>query len=84
MLDVVNRHEVSWTIYTIKLTYDTPPPPLAVDVSFFNFKVSSDQSTGSFHLVSGGTGCDDYTTDLSGVVAVPDTGGWQEYINMAV
>lgn len=68
----------------MNLTYDDPFPSLAVDESFFNFRVSSVQSTGSFRLVSGGTGCVDYTTDISGVVAVPKTRGFQIYMNLAV
>ena len=30
-------------------------------------------------VIAGGTGCDDYTTDLSGLVTVPSTGGWEEF-----
>ncbi|CAM9469994.1 unnamed protein product, partial [Laminaria digitata] len=40
--------------------------------------------TGSFRVVSGGTGCDDYTTDLSGLVSVPNTGAYNTYQDVEV
>lgn len=61
-----------------------PQPVVAVDSFNFDFVVSSAQTTGSFRIVSGGTGCDDFKTDLSGVVAVPNTGGWQNYQTLTV
>lgn len=38
------------------------------------FRVSSIDGRGTLRIVSGGTNCDDYTTDLSGLVSVPNTG----------
>ncbi|CAM9774374.1 unnamed protein product, partial [Laminaria digitata] len=56
--------------YTVDVTVD-------VDAFRFNFLVASPAgNSGSFHVVTGGTGCDDYTTDLSGLVEVQPTGGW--------
>ncbi|CAN0483912.1 unnamed protein product [Laminaria digitata] len=40
--------------------------------------------SGSFRVVAGGTGCDDFTTDLSGLVEVPSTGGWNSYASLSV
>ena len=51
------------------------PHPFAVDAFFFSFVLSSNKKTASFRIVSGGTGCDDFDTDLSGKVNVPYTGG---------
>lgn len=39
---------------------------------------------GSFRIVAGGTGCDDYTNDLSGLVTVPATGGWANFESLSV
>lgn len=64
------------TLYTL--------PSLAVDNIFFNFRVASADGKGSFRIVSGGTGCDEYKTDLSGLVEVPATGGNVNYKNLAV
>ncbi|CAM9118842.1 unnamed protein product, partial [Laminaria digitata] len=55
-----------------------------IDNVFFNFRVASADGLGSFRIVSGGTGCDDYTTDLSGLVKVPSTGGNIRYQDLAV
>lgn len=59
-------------------------PSVAVTDIFFNFRVASANGLGSFRIVTGGTGCDDYTTDLSGLVSVPATGGNSRYENLAV
>lgn len=50
----------------------------------FNFLVASISDTGSFRVVTGGTGCDHYTNDPSGLVTVPSTGGSDnfEYLNV--
>eukprot|EP00904_Undaria_pinnatifida_P012411 jgi/Undpi1/82/HiC_scaffold_1.g00082.m1 len=50
----------------------------------FSFRVSSNSGFGKLRIVSGGTGCDDYSTDLSGLVSVPNTGGWYDYEDVAV
>ena len=60
------------------------PLSIAVNIVFFNFRVASAEGLGSFRIVSGGTGCDDYTTDLSGLVKVPSTGGNIRYQDLAV
>ena len=63
----------------------TPPLPLpravltvfTADAFDFSFQVASPPGvSGSLRVVSGGTGCDDYETDLSGLVSVESTGGW--------
>ncbi|CAN0501270.1 unnamed protein product, partial [Scytosiphon promiscuus] len=51
---------------------------------FFSFRVASGNGLGSFRVVSGGTGCDDYSTDLSGLVEVPSTGGNTRYEDLEV
>lgn len=48
----------------------------------FKFHVAAPwafHNAGSFRVVAGGTGCDNYTTDLSGLVVVPSTGGWGSF-----
>ena len=60
------------------------PPLVAVDSFNFNFVVSSGLTTGSFRIAAGGNGGNDFATDLTGVVTVPYTGGWQKYENLAV
>ncbi|CAM9403106.1 unnamed protein product, partial [Laminaria digitata] len=51
---------------------------------FFSFRVASNDGFGSFRIVTGGTGCGDYTTDLSGLVQVPSTGGNVRYEDLEV
>lgn len=61
------------------------PPPLAsplVDAFDFIFRVSSIDDSGSFRIVSGGNSCDDYGTDLSGLVEVPNTGAWSTFVDI--
>lgn len=54
-----------------------PPAVFAVEWFDFAFQVASPPGvSGSLRVVSGGTGCDDYDTDLSGLVTVESTGGW--------
>lgn len=60
------------------------PPSLAVDDVYFNFRIASSDGLGSFRVVSGGTDCKDYTTDLSGLVEVPSTGGNTRYEDLPV
>lgn len=61
-----------------------PTLSLAVESVFFSFRVSSADGLGSFRIVAGGTGCDNFDTDLSGLVAVPNTGGKNRYTDIAV
>ncbi|CAN0443290.1 unnamed protein product, partial [Scytosiphon promiscuus] len=63
--------------YTVDVTQ-------TIDDVFFNFRVASADGLGTFRIVSGGTGCDDYTTDLSGLVSVPATGGNIRYQDLEV
>ena len=58
----------------VQLTRFPHYPPSSVDSFDFKFRVSSTNTYGSLRVVSGGTDCDDYTTDLSGLVSVPYTG----------
>ncbi|CAM9110958.1 unnamed protein product [Scytosiphon promiscuus] len=59
--------------YSIDVTQD-------VSALTFSFSVASpfvnEADLGTFRVVTGGTDCDDYTTDLSGLVTAPSTGGW--------
>ncbi|CAM9289448.1 unnamed protein product, partial [Laminaria digitata] len=55
-----------------------------IDNIFFNFRVASADGLGSFRVVAGGTGCDDYSTDLSGLVRVPNTRGNVRYQDFTV
>ncbi|CAN0118322.1 unnamed protein product, partial [Laminaria digitata] len=63
--------------YTVQVRED-------VDDIHFSFRVSSASDPGSFRIVTGGTGCDDYTTNLSGLFDVPVTGGKKRYKTYAV
>ena len=57
--------------------------PQTVDVFSFTFRVFSLAYTAdAFQIVTGGSGCDDYTTDLSGLVSVPGPGNGYFDINM--
>ena len=67
----------------LHLNHETPPA-LAVAEFDFSFRVSSNSGLGKIRIVAGGTGCDDYSTDLSGVVSVPNTGGWYDYEDVVV
>ena len=49
-------------------------PPLPF-VELFFFLVASKTGTGSFQVLFGGNGCDNYATDFSGVDTVPVAGG---------
>lgn len=42
------------------------------------------ENAGSFRVVTGGTGCLDYTNDLSGLVTVPSTGDWDTFGYLSV
>lgn len=64
-----------------------PRPQLesTVDSFEFDFMVTAPiADAGSFRVVAGGTGCDDYTNDLSGLVTVPATGGWTNFESLSV
>lgn len=51
----------------------------------FSFRVASPLSEpGTFRLVTGGTGCDDFAADLTGDVAVPSTGDWSVFTDHEV
>ena len=41
--------------------------------------VASLIDSGTFRIVTGGVSCDDFETDLSGLVTVPHTGGYTRY-----
>ena len=46
--------------------------------------MGSGVETAFFRMVSGGTGCDDFITDLSGIVNVPFTAGYDIFTELAV
>ncbi|CAN0104948.1 unnamed protein product [Ectocarpus fasciculatus] len=59
--------------YTVEVTEDA-------DAFDFEFVVASPRGfSGSLQVVSGGTGCSDYKTDLSGVVGITPTGDWDTF-----
>eukprot|EP00752_Nemacystus_decipiens_P012462 g11038.t2 len=67
-----------WMKYTVDVTED-------VTSIAFSFSVASPYTdTGKFRLVTGGTGCDDFTTDLTGEVVVPLSEGWSTFIDYDV
>lgn len=39
---------------------------------------------GSFRVVAGGSDCNDYTVDLSGLVTVTATGGWDAFETLSL
>lgn len=50
----------------------------------FDFRVAAPgELGGAFRIVAGGTGCTDYTIDLSGLVTVPSTGGWGTFTSLS-
>lgn len=59
----------------------TPPRsyPCTVNAFVFGFLVASNRDTAWFRVVSGGTGCYEYTVDPSGLVEVPNTGARKTY-----
>lgn len=59
-------------------------PSLAVRAFTFHFRVASLVDTGAFRVVSGGVSCDEYETDLSGLVSVPSTGSYNRYEEIEV
>eukprot|EP00904_Undaria_pinnatifida_P012633 jgi/Undpi1/84/HiC_scaffold_1.g00084.m1 len=63
--------------YTVDVTEN-------VDAFDFSFRVSSNSGFGKLRIVTGGTGCDSYSTSLSGLVSVPNTGGWYSYEDVSV
>ncbi|CAM9161037.1 unnamed protein product, partial [Hapterophycus canaliculatus] len=84
-VDISSRDEgyyVGWTQageymrYSIDVTEDV----VAFTFSFLVASPPIDQDNlGTFRVVTGGTNCDDYTADLSGLVTVPGTGSWQAF-----
>ena len=60
------------------------PSSLAVSDVYFTFRVASAGGVGSLRVVTGGSDCDNYSTDLSGLVSVPNTGGNNRYQDVAV
>ena len=63
---------------------DTIRPASAFNFKFHIATIPEHDESGSFRVVTGGTGCDDYTTDLSGLVTVPSTGGWGNFASLPV
>lgn len=60
------------------------PLPAAVTAFNFSFRVAAPKkNSGSFRVVAGGKACNDYTTDLSGLVTAP-TAGWSKFQDVKV
>lgn len=49
-----------------------------------SFEVASATNSGSFRLVTGGYGCGFFASDLTGLVAVPSTGGFRDFVDLEV
>lgn len=62
-----------------------PPPPLAAVLDFdSSSRVSGPPDDyGSFYIVAGGTGCNDYDDDLRGVESAPSN-GWSSCSDVQV
>lgn len=71
-LDVGWNRQGEYLRYTIDVTED-------VRAFIFHFRVASLVDTGAFRVVAGGVSCEDYETDLSGLVNVPSTGSYNRY-----
>ncbi|CAM9216242.1 unnamed protein product [Ascophyllum nodosum] len=56
----------------------------ALDPFAFSFEVAAPASSGQLQIVASGTDCDNYDTDLSGVVTVPSTGGWNVFESLDI
>ncbi|CAM9191796.1 unnamed protein product, partial [Hapterophycus canaliculatus] len=79
-----NGYHVAWvrTGEFLRYTINVEEAASAFD---FDFQVAAPSDLGgSFRIVTGGTGCKDYTTDLSGLVTVPSTGGWGRFASLPV
>lgn len=81
---ILLRTCVKWLQHESK-QYRMPPPWSAAVAAFkFSFRVAAPKKDpGSFRIVAGGKACDDYTTDLSGLVSVP-TAGWSTFQDVQV
>ena len=56
-----------------------------VDAFDFDFVVAAPPKRfGSFRVVAGGNDCSDFTIDLSGLVTVEPTGGWDVFVTISV
>ena len=56
-----------------------------VEAFDFDFTVAAPPLRfGSFRVVAGGNDCSDFTIDLSGLVTVQPTGGWQMFATISV
>lgn len=67
----------------------TEPPfsrsPAVAVVSYeIIFSLAAPGASGEFQLVADGDGCDNYDSDLSGIVSVESTGSWGVFENVTV
>ncbi|CBN76107.1 Endo-1,3-beta-glucanase, family GH81 [Ectocarpus siliculosus] len=88
-VDISGGHDdyhVAWIRATefLRYTVNVEKAASAFDFTFQVATIPSYHDSGSFRVVTGGTGCDDYTTDLSGLVVVPSTGGWGTFASLPV
>eukprot|EP00903_Cladosiphon_okamuranus_P021661 g19915.t1 len=77
--DEAGGYYVGWTSASEYLSYMVE---VTEDVEAFDFEflvAAPSDLKGQFQVVSGGTGCGDYTTDLSGVFEVQSTGDWMAF-----
>ncbi|CAM9504804.1 unnamed protein product, partial [Ectocarpus fasciculatus] len=73
-------HYIGWTKKGEFTRYTVDVRTAADAFVDFEFVVASPRSfSGSLQVVSGGTGCSDYKTDLSGVVGITPTGDWDTF-----
>ncbi|CAN0416063.1 unnamed protein product, partial [Ascophyllum nodosum] len=75
---------VGWTAGGEYLRY-TVDVQTDVEAFDFDFTVAAPPLRfGSFRVVAGGNDCSDFTIDLSGLVTVQPTGGWQMFATISV
>eukprot|EP00903_Cladosiphon_okamuranus_P008293 g7980.t1 len=81
-----NSYHVAWIRggEFLRYTVDVEKAASAFDFTFQVATIPEFDGVGSFHVVTGGTGCDDYTIDLTGLVTVPSTGGWGTFSSIEV
>eukprot|EP00752_Nemacystus_decipiens_P007462 g6667.t1 len=81
-----NGYNVGWTRpgEFLRYTVDVEKSVSAFDFNFHVAAPSAFDDAGSFRIVAGGTGCHDYTADLSGLVTVPSTGGWGNFASLPI
>ena len=90
---ILGKTTPSFALFTVHsssrifISPSSPHAPSTVSAIDFTFQVATIpqyHDSGSFRVVTGGRGCDDYTIDLSGLVTVPSTGDWGTFSSIEV